>query len=159
MNNINMFYCVNLAALMQFTFSTLFASTYKKVSIKTRSAPARILSNTFQKCSNSSHAVKWDEQKLEQERHDSQQPTPYHCHILTSSFLKCHLQILLCLMVHSTKLLNFDWSRAVHLYPKLYSVGVPIKFQWKRSMSSKFERHQKHGRQSLCNFNGFIFTK
>ena len=35
--------------------------------------------------------------------------------------------------VHSTRLLDSD-SRAI--YPKLYSVGVPIKFPWKRHVSA-----------------------
>ena len=41
-------------------------------------------------------------------------------------------EMLTCIIVHSTKLLHFDWLRAVQLIPKLYSVGVPIKFPWKR---------------------------
>ena len=40
--------------------------------------------------------------------------------------------IIFSIIVHSTKLLNFDWSRAVlTINPKLYSVGVLIKFPWK----------------------------
>ena len=35
-------------------------------------------------------------------------------------------------IVHSTKLLNFDWSRAVQFIPNCTPYGVPIKFQWKR---------------------------
>ena len=38
------------------------------------------------------------------------------------------IPLIYSLIVHSTKLLNFDWSRAV---------GVPIKFPWKRRVREK----------------------
>ena len=52
--------------------------------------------------------------------------------LLMLALLK-RLEAFTVFIVHSTKLLNFDWSRAVQLIPNcIYSVGVPIKFPWKR---------------------------
>ena len=65
----------------------------------------------------------------------------------------------LCYYSTLNKITQFLLVESSTINPKLYSVGVPIKFPWKRCVSGKFERQQKNGRKSLCNFNGFIFTK
>ena len=65
----------------------------------------------------------------------------------------------LCYYSTLNKITQFLLVESNTINPKLYSVGVPIKFPWKRRVSGKFERQQKNGRQSLRNFNGFIFTK
>ena len=57
------------------------------------------------------------------------------------------------------KITQFWLAKSSTINPKLYFVGVPIKFPWKQCIGSKFERQQKNGRQLLRNFNGFIFTK
>ena len=57
------------------------------------------------------------------------------------------------------KITQFWLVESSTINPKLYSIGVPIKFPWKRRVSGEFERQQKNDRKSLRNFNGFIFTK
>ena len=58
-------------------------------------------------------------------------------------------------LLYSTlyKITQFWLVESITINPKLYSVGVAVEFPWKRRV------RKKNGRQSLRNFNGFIFTK
>jgi len=70
----------------------------------------------------------------------------------SSSWLNWLIIIINVVIVHSTKLLNFDWSRAVQLIPNCTPQEYLLSFHGN-------DAYEKNGWQSLRNFDGFIFTK